>query len=102
MATDDEVFSGIIEQLTKIAKADGKITEEEEELLIQAQVNLMLYDEALAEALEDGIISDEERELLNGLKEQLIQSSWDLAEESEGVSDDEIKLLEILARKLRG
>ncbi len=102
MATDDETFTKIIEQLTKMAKADGKITEEEEALLVEAQVNLMLYDQALNEALEDGIITEDEKELLEGIKEQLIQSSWDLAKESEGVSEDELKLLEILTHKLRG
>lgn len=102
MATDDENFTKIIEQLTKMAKADGKITEEEENLLAEAQVNLMLYDQALNDALEDGIITEEEKELLDGLKEQMIQSSWELAKESDGVSDDELKLLEVLTRKLRG
>ncbi len=102
MVSNDETFSQIIEHLTKLAKADGKITEEEEALLIEAQVSLMMYDEALSDALEDGIITDEEKELLEGLKEQAIQTSWELAKETAGISDDELKMLEILARKLRG
>ncbi len=102
MATDDEVFSKIIEQMTKIAQADGKLTEEEVELLTEAQINLMLYDEALNEALEDGFISDDEKELLEGIKEQIILQSYELAELTDGLSKDELKLLEILTKKARG
>lgn len=99
--TSNEVFSKIIQEMTRIAKADGKITEEEEELLIATQVNLMMYDEALDQALEDGIIDQDELELLNGLKEQIIQDAYNIAELSDGISEDELKLLNTLINYAR-
>lgn len=91
----------IISQMSKIAQQDGKITTEEQDLLVDAQVSLLTYEQALEEALADGVIDETEEELLLGFKEQIIQGAWEIAKESQGVTDDELKLLEVLIHKLR-
>ena len=93
-------ISDMISALAKIALADGKITKDEKTILESVQINLMMYDSALDTALEDGIIDDSEKDFLNGLKMQILGDAWDIAKVSEGVSDDELKLLEVLLNKL--
>ncbi|MCY3412022.1 MAG: hypothetical protein INQ03_10365 [Candidatus Heimdallarchaeota archaeon] len=99
MQTEDEKFREIISAMTKIAKADGKITEEEAEILESVHINLMLYDDYVEEALEDGIIDNEEKEVLAGMKQSILTEAFDIAQISDGVSDDELKLLELLLKK---
>ena len=101
MTDESNLLSDIIAKMTELAYADGKITEEEEELLTAAQINLMIYDEALEDALEDGIIDSEESEVLAGLKQQILDGAWQVASESDGISDDELKLLEVLLSKIK-
>jgi len=101
MTTDSDPITEIISQLTKLARADGKITQEEEELLAEAQINLMTYDNKLEEALEDGVIDDTEIEILHGLKENIIQGAWELASVSDGISEDELNMLELLIKTVR-
>jgi regulator of RNase E activity RraB len=101
MTEKDDLIEQVISQMTKVAKQDGKITQEEEELIVEAHINLLAYDQALEEALEDGIIDSQEKELLTGLREQIIQGAWDIAAESDGVSEDELKLLDVLINKVR-
>ncbi len=101
MTSESDPISDIIAQLTKIARADGKITEEEEELLAEAQINLMTYDEKLDEALDDGVIDETEKDLLRGLKEQIIQGAWEMASLSDGISEDELNMLELLIKTVR-
>ncbi len=102
MSPNNDIFSDIISKMTEIALADGRITEEEQELLASAQVNLLMYDEALAKALEDGIIDQNELELLEGFKEQIIQDAILVSEISEGISEDELKILDALIHLVRG
>jgi hypothetical protein len=90
----------IIKSITSAARADGKITDEEAELLESVQINVLIYDQALEDALDDGIISDEENDTLNGLKHQILNDAYDIANISEGVSEDEIKILQVLLREL--
>ena len=90
----------IIRIITRTAKADGKITAEEQEILESIQINVLVYDQALEDALDDGIITDEENETLQGLKHQILNDAYEIAEVSQGVSDEEIKLLQILLREL--
>lgn len=101
MADESNVLSEIIAQMTKLAYADGKITQEEEELLTEAQINFMIYDEALEDALEDGIIDAEESEVLAGLKQQILEGAWSVAAKSNGISNDELTLLEVLLSKIK-
>ncbi len=102
MSSNEDLFSDIVAKMTEIALADGKITEEEQELLASAQVNLLMYDEALAKALEDGIIDEEEMELLEGFKEQIIQDAILVSEVSQGISEDELRILDALIHLVRG
>ena len=101
MSNDQEKMKLMIEAVTRVAKADGKITSEEASLLESVQISLMVYDQYLAEALDDGIITDEEKEMLVALKQQIIDGAWDVASISEGVSEDELKMLDMLLHSVK-
>ncbi len=90
----------VVSAVTKTALADGKITSEEADILEAIQVNVLIYDQALEDSLEDGIITEEEREILVGIKHQILNEAWDVASISDGVSEDELKMLEILLNKV--
>ena len=96
----EERLQKIIRAISKVAKADGIITPEEQEILESVQINILVYDQSLEDALDDGIISNDERESLNALKHQILNEAWDIARYSEGVSNDEIKMLQVLLREL--
>lgn len=96
----EERLQEIIKSITRAAKADGKITEEEREILESVQINVLIYDQALEDALNDGIIDKEEKETLMGLKHAVLNEAYNIAEVSDGVSDDEIKMLQVLLAEL--
>ena len=102
MEAQDKKITDMISALSRIAHADGKITDEETEILESVQINVLLYDQALSDALEDGIIDSDEKDLLNSLKIRILDEAWDIAKVSEGVSDDELRILEVILRKLNG
>ena len=83
----------IIESITKTALADGVITEEERQILESVQINVLVYDQALEDALEDGIIDQEEQDTV-------LNDAYEIAEVSQGVSKDEIKLLQVLLAEI--
>jgi len=93
-------LQNIIKSISKAARADGKITDEEREILESVQINILIYDQALEDALDDGIIDKKEQDMLNGLKHQILNEAYDIAEISEGITDDEIKLLQVLLAEL--
>ena len=98
--SDDNKLSEVVAAVTKAALADGKITPEEAEILEAVQINLMVYDQAMDDAMEDGIITQDESDTLTGLKQQILNDAWDIAQVSDGVSQDELKMLEIILNKL--
>jgi len=98
--SQEERLQKIIQSITRAAQADGKITGEEREILESVQINLLIYDQALEDAQADGIIDNEEKETLSALKHSILNEAYEIAEVSEGVSDDEIKLLQVLLAEL--
>lgn len=96
----EDKLQEIISSITKAARADGKITEEEKEILEAVQINVLVYDQVLEDALDDGIITDKEKDTLTALKHQILNDAWDIASISEGVSDDELKLLQVLLKEI--
>ena len=96
----DNKLEEIIHHLTKMALADGKMTKEEQELLESITVNIMIYDRAVEDALEDGIITEEEKETLIAIKDQLITEAYELSLETDGISDDELRILRVLVNSI--
>ena len=97
---NDAKIQEVIGAVTKAALADGKITEEEAEILESVQINVLIYDQSVQDSLADGVITQEEKDTLSGLKQQILNEAWDIASISEGVSEDELKMLEILLKKI--
>lgn len=96
----DKKIKAMLKAVTDMAKADNKITPEEAEIINSIHVNVMIYDQALDNALDDGIITQDEKETLEALKMQILNDAWSIAEISDGVNDDELKLLDVLLKEL--
>lgn len=101
MVNTEEKLQEVVAAVTKAALADGKITQEEAEILEAVQINTLIYEQALSDALDDGIITSEENDTLEGLKQQILSDAWDIASVSDNnVSNDELKMLEVLLKKI--
>lgn len=101
MVNKEDRLQEVVAAVTKAALADGKITQEEAEILEAVQINTLIYEQALADALDDGIITNEENDTLEGLKQQILSDAWDIAAVSDSnVSNDELKMLEVLLKKI--
>ncbi|OLS20208.1 MAG: hypothetical protein HeimC2_06360 [Candidatus Heimdallarchaeota archaeon LC_2] len=101
MVNKEDRLQEVVAAVTKAALADGKITQEEAEILEAVQINTLIYEQALADALDDGIITNEEKDTLEGLKQQILSDAWDIAAVSDSnVSNDELKMLEVLLKKI--
>lgn len=99
--TDDNKLQELVAAVTKAALADGKITAEEAEILEAVQINIMVYEQAMDDAVADGVITSEEKDTLDGLKQQILSDAWDIASVSDNnVSRDELKMLEVLLKKI--
>jgi sporulation protein YlmC with PRC-barrel domain len=82
---------------SKMAWQDGKISEDELELLRQLEVNAEVYDNALKDALEDNIITQSEEEGLEKLKEDLVHKAYTVAFSDKVISKDEGAIIDRLA-----
>ena len=101
MVNTEDKLQEVVAAVTKAALADGKITQEEAEILEAVQINTLIYEQALSDALDDGIITSEENDTLEGLKQQILSDAWDIASISDSsVSNDELKMLEVLLKKI--
>ena len=101
MVSPENKLQEVVAAVTRAALADGKITGEEAEILEAVQINTLIYEQALADALDDGIITSEENDTLDGLKQQILSDAWDIAAVSDSnVSNDELKMLEVLLKKI--
>lgn len=99
--TDDNKLQELVAAVTRAALADGKITAEEAEILEAVQINIMVYEQAMDDAVADGIITSEEKDTLDGLKQQILSDAWDIASVSDSnISNDELKMLEVLLKKI--
>ncbi|MCY3413803.1 MAG: hypothetical protein INQ03_19320 [Candidatus Heimdallarchaeota archaeon] len=98
MDPQEKKISELVTALTKIALADGKISPKEAAILESVQINFILYDQALESALEDGVIDQSEKTLLTKLKNKIMGEAADIVNVSEGVSEAEMKLLEVLLK----
>ena len=87
--------------MTKLAMEDQVITKEEEELLTNAQINMMTYDNMIIEFLEDGVIDDEESDLLRSFKEMIIQEAVELSDLSTDPNSKEMVTLTNLIEYLQ-
>ena len=101
MDPQEQKISELINTLTKIALADDKITTEEAKILDSVQISVLLYDQALDNALDDGVIDESEKGLLTALKNKILEEAADILNVSEGISDKELKLLQVILNKFQ-
>ncbi|MHA2365557.1 MAG: hypothetical protein ACXAC7_16490 [Candidatus Hodarchaeales archaeon] len=90
-------MTNIIRDLMLDASKDGKITQEEKDLINTVDVNLPTYYQALDKALEDGVITKEEEELLDNIKEKIIYEMHKIASSDKKMTIDEKDLVDRFA-----
>jgi len=101
MTEPDDALTNLIRTMTKLAKEDQIITQEEEELLTNAEINMMTYDNMIVEFLEDGVIDEEESDILQSFKEMIVQEAVELSNLSTDPNSKEMKTLSNLIEYLR-
>ncbi|MHA1910099.1 MAG: hypothetical protein ACTSYA_00245 [Candidatus Kariarchaeaceae archaeon] len=101
MTEPDDALTNLIRTMTKLALEDQVITKEEEELLTNAQINMMTYDNMIVEFLEDGVIDEEESDILQSFKDMIVQEAVELSNLSTDPNSKEMKTLSNLIEYLR-
>ena len=91
----------IWDKLKEVAMDDGKLTQDERELMATVISDIEKYNETLHKALEDGIIDErEERRLFEG-RMQVMEKAYDKAREDLVISEDEKKILKEICKIVR-
>ncbi|MDH5402065.1 MAG: TerB family tellurite resistance protein [Candidatus Heimdallarchaeota archaeon] len=75
MVIDNTLLQSTLKELFKIARKDGVITEEENDIIDQIVIDTLEYSQMIDKAIEDGIIDDEETQELKKLKDQIIKNA---------------------------
>ncbi len=94
-------FRDILAELYKVAQEDGKLSQDEYEIIKQVEVDLELFNKALATAEEDQMLEPEEIGRLMDLRDRILERAEIVARADGSISDDEIKLLGTLAQVLK-
>ncbi|MHA2251059.1 MAG: hypothetical protein ACXAD7_11910 [Candidatus Kariarchaeaceae archaeon] len=97
----DKILAEAMMFLYETAAKDGKITDEEMKLISEMEITLNYYKRALDKAYADDIITQEEVDQLNKLKEIIVSEGFDVADEFQGISKDEMNILVALICKLK-
>ncbi len=77
----------ILENLTKMAEADGKVTSEEEGFLAKLRSNIERFQAAAKDALADDQISDDEFDDMIILRDRILVDAVSFKSESEDVKN---------------
>ncbi len=94
-------FRDILAELYKVAQEDGKLSQDEYEIIKQVEVDLELFNRALAAAEEDRMLEPEEIGTLMDLRDRILERAEIVARADGSISDDEIRLLGTLAQVLK-
>ena len=89
----DRIIAEAMMYLFETAAKDGVLTDEEKKFISEMEITLNYYKNALKKAYDDGIITPQEVTYLTTLKEAIISEGFDVAEEFNGVSKDEMNLI---------
>lgn len=96
MSSDDQL-NLILKELIQVAKKDGVITEEEQEIISQVEFDSDYYDLMLSDALEDGIITEKENQFLHDIANSMLERAEVIAGVDGKLSDDEKRLIQKLS-----
>ena len=77
----------ILDNLTKMAEADGKVTSEEEEFLAKLRSNIERFQSSAKDALADDQISDDEFDDMIILRDRILVDAVSFKSESEDVKN---------------
>lgn len=91
----------IIESLGEIANKDNHISDEEFNILKQVSFDLIKYDKAMKNALEDGVITTHEQLQLNNLKAQIEKNVIQVADSDHRITLDEAAMIKKLSEVMR-
>ena len=86
----------MMKKVAEIAKKDGKITDEEYELLEGISFDVAEYMIALEKSMEDGVIDEQEAVLMQQLKNKIINNAKKVASQDGHIDEDEAQILKEL------
>lgn len=72
-------FPDLVKHLVEVAKRDGGISGDEQQIIDQVTVDLKLYNAARVKALEDKVIDDDESKMLEQLKDKILEHAVETA-----------------------
>lgn len=97
----EKKFKKLVHDLGEVALRDEYISDEEFKILKQVSFDLIKYDKALKNALEDGIITTHEQLQLNNLQAQIEKNVVSVAGMDHKISEDEANLIKKLAEIMK-
>ncbi|MCE7735932.1 MAG: hypothetical protein GPJ54_13710 [Candidatus Heimdallarchaeota archaeon] len=97
----EKKFKQLVQDLGEVASRDEYISDEEFSILKQVSFDLIKYDKALKNALEDGVITTHEQLQLNNLQAQIEKNVVSVADADHKISEDEAMLIKKLAEIMK-
>ncbi len=85
-------------ELLKIAREDGRLSNDEISILEQAEIGIVQYEDYLLRAASDDYLSDDERSTLDDLKTRMLTRVQESIDADSSMSEDEMALLTRLLR----
>ncbi|MDH5402532.1 MAG: hypothetical protein OEY49_08585 [Candidatus Heimdallarchaeota archaeon] len=96
MTKDSIDFKDVLEQLTLVAKEDGKVTSEEEDFLEKLRQDIEKYEKSVKQAKEDDFISDDEFHDLVLVRDQILANAINHESRSEDINNLIKKLYDLI------
>ena len=86
----------ILKEVIAVANSDGKITDDEYNILTQMSIDVAEYSIMLERFKSDGIIDADEKTKLQMLKKRILENAQIVAELDDEVTEEELNLLKKL------
>lgn len=83
----------MVKDLVPLVQQDGRVTDDERNLVRDIKVNVTEFVTSYQEACRDGVISEQEQDLLGELWRNIYRKAEEEAKKDEQVSPEELRLL---------
>jgi len=94
-------FNDVLTEIFEAAAKDGKITEEEYEIIKQVEVDIDIFNKALEQVEMDNILEPEEIGKLMDLRDRILERAEIVARSDDVISEDEAELLKVIANAIK-
>ena len=94
-------FNEVLEEIFQAAAKDGKISDEEYEIIKQVEVDLDIFNKALEQVEKDNILEPEEIGMLMDLRDRILERAEIVARADHEITEDEAELLKVIANAIK-